>query len=167
MARIVEVKKFNNDDYKKWLVMTGKKDSKEAMVEYCATILGQGKECWEALQKGEITIDNIELAKMSNDIPDSLEQDLARISDREVQGFKRMFEGIAQIVGIKEFDMLDEVDEKSIRLIFMDVMADYGKQIMETGSKIVHMCEIYSRVQGLLNAILGGKKEKEEEEVVQ
>lgn len=153
MAKVVEVKDFNNDDYKEWLVMTGKDDTKEAMIEYCATVLGQGKECWELLKQGKITIDNIELAKMSSNIPDDIEKDLAKVSDREVQGFKKMFEGIAQIDGMEDTGLLDEVDDKSIRLIFMNVMADYGNDIMNAGKRIV---------QGLLDVIFGGKKDKEE-----
>ena len=32
MTKIVEVKDFNNDDYKQWLVITGRDDTKEAMI---------------------------------------------------------------------------------------------------------------------------------------
>lgn len=146
MAKVVEVKDFNNDDYKEWLVMMGRDDTKEAMIEYCATVLGQGKEFWEALQRGETSIDNIELTKMSNGIPDNIEKDLSKISDREVQGFKKMFQVISQIVGIEDTSLLDEVDYKSIRLIFLNVMADYGNDIMNAGKRIIHMCKIYFRV---------------------
>lgn len=161
MAKIVEVKKFKKDDYTKWLEMTGKEDSKKTMIEYCATVLGEGKECWELLQKGEITVDNIEVARES-DVKDEIENTIQKVSDREVQGFKRMFEGIAQIVGMQEVDLLDEIDEKSIRLIFLNVMADYGKEIMNAGKQIVHMCEIYSIAQNLLEKVFDSKKEKSE-----
>jgi hypothetical protein len=154
MVKIMEVKNFNNNDYKNWLIKMGKDDTKEVIIEYCATVLGQGKECWEALKQGDMTIDKIELKNLDDDL--DLEKDIASVSNREIQGFRKILDGVAQIVNYsgKGSDIFDELDDKSMKLVFLDVMSKYSNSIMKAVQRTIHLCGLYMEAKELVETML-------------
>lgn len=165
MTKVVNVKNFDEGKYKKWLQENHKEDGKAEMLEYLATVMGEGKEIWEKYKNGEIPLDKIDMANMECDI----EKAMDRVTDEEVDGFKRMFEGLSIMVGNEKPDLLDDIDDRSIRLIFLKTMAEFGNELMDVGENIVKMGLMYAKMKAFVDLILGGKKpeEKKDEEVVQ
>lgn len=165
MTKVVNVKNFDGEKYKKWLQDNHKEDGKAEMLEYLATVMGEGKEAWEKYKNGEIPLENIDVANMNCDIDKAVNE----VTDEEVAGFKRMFEGLSLMVGSTKPDLLDEIDNKSIRLFYLKTMSDFGSELMDVGENIVKMGLMYAKVKAFCDLFLGGKKpeEKKDEEVVQ
>ena len=166
MTKVVNVKNFDEGNYKKWLQENNKEDGKAEMLEYLATVMGEGKEVWEKYKNGEVPLENIDMANMECDIDKAMD----KVTDEEVDGFKRMFEGLSIMVGIDKPDLLDDVDDRSIRLMFIKTMSDFGSELMDVGESILKMALMYAKMKAIVDLIFGGKKpeeEKEDEEVVQ
>ena len=165
MTKVVNVKNFDEENYKKWLQENNKEDGKAEMLEYLATVMGEGKEVWEKYKNGEIPLENIDMANMDFDVDKAVD----KVTDEEITGFKRMFEGLSIMVGMEKPDLLDDVDDRSIRLMFIKIMGDFGSELMEVGEGITKMGLMYAKMKALVDLIFGGKKpeEKEDEEVVQ
>ena len=93
-----------------------------------------------------------------------------KVTDEEIAGFKRMFEGLSIMVGSTKPDLLDDIDNKSIRVIYLKTMADFGSELMDVRENIVKIGLMYAKVKAVVDLIFGGKKpeeEKEDEEVVE
>ena len=165
MTKVVNVKNFDGEKYKEWLQDNRKEDGKAEMLEYLATVMGEGKEVWEKYKNGEVPLENIDMTNMDCDIDKAVD----KVTDEEVEGFKRMFEGLQLMVGSDKPDLLDDIDDKSIRVIYLKTMSDFGSELMDVGENIVKMCLMYAKVKAFCNLFLGGNKpeEKEDEEVVQ
>ena len=166
MTKVVNVKNFDEGNYKKWLQENNKEDGKAEMLEYLATVMGEGKEAWEKYKNGEIPLENINVANTECDIDKAVD----KVTDEEIAGFKRMFEGLSIMVGNEKPDLLDEIDDKSIRVIFLKAMSDFGSELMNVGESILKMALMCAKMKALMDLIFGGKKpeeEKEDEEVVQ
>ena len=153
--KVIAIKDFDKKKFEEWLKKENKVDNKIAMVEYCAEVLGDegAKECLKEIKSGNCKDENIEIQNTSLlEEYEEFSSDCDKLTSKQVNGFKKMFEGALEIMEINE-NPLNDLPEKYIRPVMVSFMNKNNVNMVKLCTQIANLTMIAKEAEIFLDAL--------------